>query len=293
VIGAALTPFAPDGSVLREALERIVDDLVSHCQAVSVLGAEVTEYSVMSAAQRREVLRESILMVGGRVPTLAGATSTSVSEVAELAELAQDAGATAIQVLIPSRPGGGPASAPELVRFFRTVCGSVSLPVVAYHNPHRGTDANAEAMVAIGEVPGVCALKESSRDMTKIAKLCAAIDGEGHARYFTTMQPLLATLQYGGSGAMAPSTGALLAARVYQFFAEGRMTEAADAQRAFARFPGDWGRFGLTAVMKAATQERGLDTGAAPHGFGVVDSDARDGIRRHLEGLGVLVGADR
>ena len=104
VIGAVLTPFGEDGNVEAAALEREIDFMAGHCDAISVLGAEISEYRLLSSSDRREWLQRGIELVAGRVPVLAGASGARVGEVVELAELAARRGGGL-------RPGADPPPA--------------------------------------------------------------------------------------------------------------------------------------------------------------------------------------
>ena len=282
VIGACLTPFLPDGGVDGRALEQEIDFLAGHCDAISVLGAEVSEYRLLSDGDRRAWLRFAVQAVDRRVPVLAGASSERPDEVASLAEVAAAAGADWVQVLMPRRPWGPQAGTAELVGYFEMVADRSPLPVVAYHNPTRGSDPPAEAMVAVGEIDGVAGFKESSRDMSRIGRLIAEIDVAGLARYFTTMQPLLATLLAGGSGAMMPAPATLIGAQVVRDFREGDLDAAAAAQALFARFPGQWSSYGLAPVMKCALGHLGIGMGNSPWPFASVGEQDAAAIGAYL-----------
>ncbi len=265
VIGAALTPFheARRGGQTVD-LERLLEELAmlaDHCDAISVLGAEVSEYRVLPPAVRREVLREAIVSVAGSVPTIAGASSPSPSEVVELAEIAAEAGAQYIQVLIPRAAAGTTPTERDLVAYFEAVTARSPLPVVAYHNPPTGADPSSSALIELAQLDGIVAFKESSRDINKIGLLIQEIELAGHARYYTTMQALLPTLMLGGSGAMMPPPGTLIGAQVYEAFARGDLSTAARWQGCFRTYPTTWGRHGLGAVSKAAMRAIGFDLG--------------------------------
>ncbi|MBO0828207.1 MAG: dihydrodipicolinate synthase family protein [Streptosporangiales bacterium] len=264
VIGACLTPFAPDGGVDGDALRQEIDFMAGHCVAVSVLGAEVSEYRMLDEAARRHWLRHGVELVGGRVPVVAGASSPRLDEVAELAELAASAGADFVQVLIPRRPSGDQAGTAELVAYYGEVSERSPVPVVAYHNPTYGSDPTPDTMVRLCELDGVVGVKESSRDMSRIGRLIAEIDAAGLARYYTTMQPLLATVLQGGSGAMMPAPATLLGERVVRAVEAGDLAAATAAQEAFSRFPSRWRSYGLPPVMRCAMAYLGLDVGPGP-----------------------------
>ena len=67
-------------------------------------------------------------------------------------------------------------------------------------------------------------------DLARVSRLIVEIDHAGHARYFTTMQMLLATLQLGGSGATMPPPSCEIARRVIDAFAAKDYERAATLQ---------------------------------------------------------------
>jgi 4-hydroxy-tetrahydrodipicolinate synthase len=288
IIGACLTPFTDDSHIDGDALEQELEFMLGHCDAVSILGAEASEYRFLSGPARREWLGRGIRYVAGRRPVLAGASATDVAEVLELAELGASAGADMAQVLIPLRPWGTEPTTTELVDFFEALCKRSALPLVAYHNPTRGADPSIEALIRLCELDRVVGFKESSRDMAKIGRLIVDIDVAGHAGYFTTMQPLLATLLQGGSGAMMPAPATLFGAEVVAALRRGDVEGAANAQRRFAHFPSQWKAYGLPPVMKCALSHLGVPVGECLPPFGRVSGDDSRAIKAFLTQAGAI-----
>jgi 4-hydroxy-tetrahydrodipicolinate synthase len=94
-----------------------------------------------------------------------------------------------------------------------------------------------------------------------VSRLIVEIDRAGHARYFTTMQMLLATLQLGGSGATMPPPGSEIARHVIDAFVARDYERAAEIQLQFALFPSKWMHRGLAPAMKAAMNLIGIPAG--------------------------------
>jgi 4-hydroxy-tetrahydrodipicolinate synthase len=284
VVGAALTPFATDRSVDLTVLGEQLDLLSGHCDVISVLGAEVSEYRVLTPAARRDALRAAIELVDRRRPVLAGVSSSSIAEIAELAELAAHAGADAAQLLLPAREWGGEPTAAELVAFVEAAVAASPLPVVVYHNPGWGADPSIDALVAVTAIDGVIGIKDSSRNVSRILRLAEEIEVSNQARYLTTVQPLLTTLLAGGAGAMMPPPATLLGARIVAAVAEGDLAAAAAHQRALARFPAQWaGKYGLAPVMKAALAHLGLAIGAPANPASALPAPDVQALGRELD----------
>lgn len=288
VIGAGLTPFGEDDRVNYDALKHEIDFIVADCDAISIAAVEAAEYTMLSPEERKELLRIGTEMVGKRVPVILGVSSPSPREVIELAEHGAKAGGDLVQVLMPLRPWGGQPTIAELMEFFTQVASASPLPLVAYHNPGPGADPPQDAFVRISEIPNVRYFKESSRDITKISRLIEQIDLAGKGYYFTTMQPLLATLIMGGSGATMPPPGTRIGAQVVRAFRAGDVERAKYWQRCFALFPGKWGAYGLPPVMKSAMKHFGVDLGDPARPYAPVSPRDHAQIGQFLRQIGIL-----
>lgn len=290
IICACLTPFDKGDRVDFDALEREINYIVDECgvDAISIGAVEAAEYTRLDWAEREELLRIGIQMVGHRLPTIAGCSQQNPRFVGEMAELAARVGADLIQVLIPTRPWGGNPEAGELVDYFTEVAVASPLPIVAYHNPGPGADPDHATFIKLSTNARIHYFKESSRDTQKIARMVEEIDRAGNAGYFTTMQPLLTTLLLGGSGATMPAPGAAIGARVVKAFRAGNLDEAHRWQRLYAAFPSKWPSYGLPPVMKAALQEIGLNIGDPARPYAPVTPADRLQIRELLREADLL-----
>ena len=288
IIGACLTPFTDDGAVDFDALAREIEFLVPDCDAISVAAVEASEYTVISLAERKEVMKRATEMINKRVPVILGTSSHSIDTILDLAEHAADVGGDLIQVLMPLRPWGGQPTIAELVQFFTEVSSASPLPLVAYHNPGPGADPPLDAFIRLSELNNVEYFKESSRDITKITRLIEQIQLAGKAHYFTTMQPLLVTLMMGGAGGTMPPPGTRIGARVFRAFQEGDIERARFWQRCFTLFPGKWGAYGLPPIMKSALKHFGCDIGDPARPYSPVAPRDHAQIGQFLQQIGIL-----
>lgn len=288
IIGACLTPFGEDERVDFKALQREIDFLVADCDAVSIAAVEAAEYTMLAREERKELLRIATQMVDKRKPVILGVSSPSPREVIELAEYSEKVGGDLVQVLMPLRPWGGQPTIAELMEFYTQAASASPLPVVAYHNPGPGADPPQDAFVRISEISNIRYFKESSRDITKISRLIEQIDLAGKGHYFTTMQPLLATLMMGGSGATMPPPGTRIGAQVVRAFRAGDIERAKYWQRCFALFPGKWAAYGLPPVMKSAMRHFGVDIGEPSRPYAPVSPRDHAQIGQFLRQVGLL-----
>ena len=258
-----LTPFTADLKIDEKTLKKEVDYIVDECGAamVSAAGVETTEYHYLTMEERKTLIRRTFEFVDGRVPTVVGVSHPNVRTAIELSHMAEKMGADALQVLAPQRPFGGAPTLDDLMAYFEAIAAETSLPIMLYLNPGPGADVNPAHTVALAKLPKVQFVKESSRDLARVSRLIVEIDLAGHAKYFTTMQMLLASIQLGGSGATMPPPGAYIANEIIRRFNAGDHAGAAELQRQFALWPARWMGYGLAPALKAAMEIVGLPLG--------------------------------
>lgn len=263
LIVAPLTPFKPDLTLDEQVLARQIDYVVEDCRATMIVaaGVETQEYTYLSFDERKHLIRATVELVAGRAPVMVGISHPSFKTAIELAHFAETLGASAVQLLAPLRPFAGPPTEADLIAYFEAVGRETGLPIALYLNPGPGADVSIPATIALARLPKVQLIKESSRDLSRVGRLIVEIDHAGHARYFTTMQMLLATLELGGSGATMPPPACEIARHIIDAFLAKDYERAAKLQLQFALFPSRWMNRGLAPVMKAAMKAIGIPAG--------------------------------
>ena len=258
-----LTPFTADLKVDEKALQAGVNYVVEDCNAAMVIaaGVEAQEYHYLTMEERKNLIARTLEYVDGRCPVAVGISHPSFKIAIELAHYAEKIGAEAVQLLAPLRPFGGEPTQGELIAYFEAVSRESHLPMVLYLNPGPGANVSIPATIELSQLERVKYVKESSRDLSRVSRLISEIELSGRAKYFTTMQMLLITLQLGGSGITLPPPAAMLANKVIKAFVAGDMQEAARLQLQFALFPARWMHNGLTPTMKAAMKILNIPAG--------------------------------
>jgi 4-hydroxy-tetrahydrodipicolinate synthase len=279
-----LTPFTADLRVDYAALQIGVDYLVARVRPTVIVaaGVEAQEYQYLSFEDRKALIEQTVRAVDGRIPVAAGISHPSYRIAIELAHFAEKTGATQLQLLAPQKPTGGVPTTKELVAYFSTIGRETSLPIILYLNPGPGADVGIDATIELAKLDFIHGIKESSRDLSRVSRLIVEIDHAGHARYFTTMQMLLITLELGGAGITLPPPAAALARDVIDAYAAGDREKAAQLQLHFAAFPARWMPFGLAAVMKAASNFIGVPAGLPYPPYAPVSGEALDTLHAFL-----------
>jgi 4-hydroxy-tetrahydrodipicolinate synthase len=285
LVVAPLTPFASDLKVDEAPLKREIDYVIEDCGATMVVaaGVEAQEYTYLDLEERKALIRHTVEYVAGRCPVMVGISHPSFKKAIDLAHFAKSLGADAVQMLAPLRPFGGPPTDRDLVAYYEAVARESPLPMTLYINPGPGADVSIPATVAIARIDKVRYIKESSRDLSRVSRLIAEVDHAGHARYFTTMQMLLATLELGGSGATMPPPAVEIARQVIDAFVAGDGKRAAEIQLQFALFPSKWMHRGLTATMKTAMRLIGIPVGDLYPPYISLDSDETAALAKYLQ----------
>ncbi|MFL6799229.1 MAG: dihydrodipicolinate synthase family protein [Xanthobacteraceae bacterium] len=285
LIVAPLTPFTTDLTIDERALRRQLDYVIGQCRATMVVaaGVETQEYTYLSMEERKQLIARTIELVDGRVPVMVGVSHPSFKTAIELAQLAETLGAAAVQLLAPLRPFAGPPTSADLVAYFEAIARETTLPMTLYLNPGPGAEVSIADTIALARLPRVQYIKESSRDLARVSRLIVEIDHAGHARYFTTMQMLLSTLQLGGSGATMPPPACEIARGIIDSFMAKDYERAAQLQLEFALFPSKWMHRGLAPVMKAAMQLIGVPAGTPYPPYAALSAEEVSGLRAVLE----------
>jgi 4-hydroxy-tetrahydrodipicolinate synthase len=284
LIVAPLTPFTAAAEVDEKALARQIDYIVASSRPTMIVaaGVETQEYTYLSFEQRRHLIQATVELVGGRVPVMVGISHPSFKTSIELAHLAERLGAAAVQLLAPLRPFAGTPTERDLIAYFEAIGKETKLPLTLYINPGPGADLSIPATIALAKLPQLQLIKESSRDLSRVGRLIVEIDHAGHARYFTTMQMLLATIELGGSGATMPPPAAQIARHIIDAFLAKDYARAAQLQLQFALFPSRWMHRGLAPAMKAAMKIIGVPAGEPYPPYVGLDPDEMTALEKVL-----------
>src|SRR5207342_3710116 len=173
LIVAPLTPFSSDLKVDETGLQRQIDYVVKDCRATMVVaaGVETQEYTYLSLAERKDLIRRTIELTDTRVPVMVGISHASFKTAIELAHDAERWGAAAVQLLAPLRPFAGPPTQGDLIAYFEAVGRETKLPITLYLNPGPGADVSIPDTIALAKLPKVQLIKESSRDLGTGARI--------------------------------------------------------------------------------------------------------------------------
>lgn len=114
------TPFAENGALDHESLERLVDFYIDHgVTGLTILGM-MGEANKMTPDERRSVI-DTVLARTGDVPVIVGVSDAGMANLVDLTSYAMDKGAAGIMVA----PNAGPAREDRIETYFHNVCDAI------------------------------------------------------------------------------------------------------------------------------------------------------------------------
>jgi 4-hydroxy-tetrahydrodipicolinate synthase len=163
IIPPLITPLAGDDALDRDALAQVIERSIgAGVHGLFVLGT-TGEGPALSQRLRRETLRETIRIAGGRAPVLVGVTDTSLVDSLALAADAANAGAAGV---VTAGPCYFPAGQDDLLRYMRQFASACELPVFLYNMPsHTKVSFEADTVRRLADVPRIAGIKDSSAQM--------------------------------------------------------------------------------------------------------------------------------
>lgn len=173
VFPAVPTQFKDDFSLDLEATAQHVEALLDGGVHGLVMLGTIGENCSLSLDEKREVLKTTVDVAGGKVPILSGVAEFTTKNACETAAVCQEVGLDGLMVM----PGMVYNSdGRETVNHFRTVANSTRLPIMCYNNPpvYR-VDITPEMFQEMADVENIVCIKEASGDVRRITDLFNAL----------------------------------------------------------------------------------------------------------------------
>lgn len=227
---ALVTPFTSDGSAVDYASfgALIEKQIAAGVRGVVVCGT-TGEAATLTDEEYLQVVSFARAQTKGKIPCIAGVSVISTAKAVSMAKAFREIGNDAILVSTPPYVKPSQVGISEHLKAIRNAS---SLPVLAYNIPGRSAAAISPATLAQLSHSGVIAgLKETSGSidtladiMVSIAPTCQVVSGDDSL--------LLATLAYGGVGAISASANAIAAELValHAAFERGDNAKAREIQ---------------------------------------------------------------
>ncbi|MFH8386444.1 dihydrodipicolinate synthase family protein [Kitasatospora sp. NPDC018058] len=217
-----ITPFAADGSVALDALEKLAYEVLDAGAAGLVALGTTGEPAALTVEERDAVVAVAAAACAARgAQLIVGASGGDTRAVGEaLAALGERVPQAAALVTTPSFVRAGEAGT---MAHFRALAASSPLPLVVYHIPYRtGQQLSAAALRELAAIDGVVGVKYATGGLDQTAAELLADTPEGFA-FLTGEDAFLAPML-----AIGAPGGILASAHL----ATGRFVELYEAWRA-------------------------------------------------------------
>jgi N-acetylneuraminate lyase len=289
LVVAAHTPFAPDGSLALEVVERQAAHYLDNGLTTIFVAGSTGESHSLSIDERRQLAARWLDVARGTpIRVVVHVGSNCLADARTLAAHAQRAGAMAIAALAPSY--FKPRTAESLVECCADVAaGAPDLPFYFYDIPAlTGVSLPMAEFLARGaeRIPTLCGVKWTNADLCAY-QACINAPG-GFDMPWGNDEYLLAALAVGARGAVGSSYA--FAGPVYQrllrSFATGDLAAARVEQYRSVRLIQLLAGYGYMGAAKAVMSMLGVNVGPArlPNETLTPERSAR--LRAELEGLG-------
>lgn len=288
IVAAVMTPFDAAGDLDADAARALLRVLEARGVHGLFVAGSTGEAWALEDDERVRLAELALEIARGEIPVLAGSGRSATRSAVGLGKRLAAAGVDAI-VLPP--PEFVHPSEPELFDHFGEIAAGVRCGVVLYNIPQLAGYPITPALAArvAGACPNLCALKDTSGDLTTTLAFRAALPQR--VAVLTGADPLLLpVLLAGGQGAVLGSASVFpqLSVAVFEHWRAG---DTAAAQQAQSRLLPFWlfaARTTLPAAYKAAARMLGLPAGEPRHPVAALAADREAELRRVLTSMGLL-----
>jgi len=167
VITALVTPFK-NGKIDRDAFHAHLDRQIRAGVNAVVPAGTTGEAATLSHVEQKDLIRDCVMHVAGRVPVIAGAGSNSTKETIELTRAAKEAGADAVLLISPyyNKP-----TQEGIFLHYKAVAEAVHIPIVLYNVPGRtGSNIAPETVSRLSRIANITGIKDATADMAQLTR---------------------------------------------------------------------------------------------------------------------------
>ena len=225
---ALVTPLNENG-IDYVQLKKLIDWQIEQGIDALVIAGTTGEGSTLTDAEHRELFREAIKMIDGRVPAIAGTGSNDTAYAIELTKYACELGYDAMLVVTPYY---NKATQNGLIKMFTAIADASTKPLILYNVPSRtGVDIAPSTYAALADHPMIGAIKEASGNLSKVAET-AHLVGDKLDIYSGNDDQIIPILSLGGAGVISVLSNPMPkeTSRMCHDFFEGNIEAARKAQ---------------------------------------------------------------
>ncbi len=232
VFPAVTTKFTADDQLDFKTFEKNLDAQLAAGVHGIIIGGTLGESSVLSPAEKVELLNFTLQKVDGRVPVVLNIAEGATRDSIKIAEAAQRSGISGLMLLPPMRYK---SDHKETVTYFKSVAQATDLQIMIYNNPvDYKVDVTLDMFEELVDTKNIDAVKESTRDIVNVTRMINKF-GDRFSIMSGVDTLALDSLVVGAKGWVAGLVCAFPeeTVAIYNLVMEGRIKEAVEINRWF------------------------------------------------------------
>ena len=289
IIPAVITPLTIEEKFNERAMRKLINHLLDGGVHGLFIVGTTGEFYGLTPEEKREIFQVTMDETKGRVPVYAGTNGITTRESVMLTELAEECKIDAVSVLTPLFVT---PNQDQLIKHYKSVAASTSLPVILYNNPPKTGVNLAPATVAkLAEVPNIVSIKDSSGDLTLTADYIRLTKDRDDFSVLMGRDTLIyGALCYGATGSIASCANVAprLCVDIYEKYMAGDLEGSLKAQFALAPLRSAFTIGTFPAVIKESLTLIGIEAGPCMAPAGPMTQSEREQLTKVLIDMGLL-----
>ncbi len=166
---AIVTPMLDDGAIDFVSLAELIEFHVESQTDGIVIAGTTGESATLDMQEHCHLIRESVKIIAGRMPVIAGTGANSTTEAIELTRCAMGAGVDAALLVTPyyNKP-----MQEGLYQHYKAVADAVPIPQILYNVPGRtACDLLPETIIRLADISNIIGIKEATGDLDRVTTI--------------------------------------------------------------------------------------------------------------------------
>ena len=225
---AIATPFTDDGINFEEFKKILENQIANGIDGIVVCGT-TGESSTMTKEERKEIIKYTVDVVGGRTKVIAGTGSNNTKEAIEMSKYAESTGVDGVLVVTPYY---NKTTQSGLVKHYTEIANAITIPVILYNVPSRtGVNILPETCLELSKIENIVAIKEASGNISQVAKI-ASLCQDNLTIYSGNDDQIIPVLSLGGKGVISVLSNVMpkYAHEMVRKYLDGQVAEACKMQ---------------------------------------------------------------
>ena len=202
IIPPAVTPLTAERNLDVAGLERLIEHMITGgIHGIFILGT-TGEGPAIGCKVQKDMVRESIRIVNGRLPVLVGISSAACQESVEQAQFAYECKANGVVAAPPCYFNLGE---PELFDYYKYLAEESKLPLFVYNMPGMTKVYMKPSLIKkLAEIPNIRGYKDSSANMPDFHEVLLNLKDREDFSIFVGPEELLGeSVLFGADGGVA------------------------------------------------------------------------------------------